>query len=125
MRLSTKGRYAVMAMADLARREGDAARAVALADIAARCNRNATAARKVEREMAKRIAAVAMSHRIGDAFEAIVTGVSDKGTFVRTLAPHVEGMLVRGYAGVDVGDRIRVTLTAADVERGFIDFAAQ
>lgn len=94
----------------------------ALASIAVTCNQKASAARKVEREMAKRIAAVAMSRRIGDHFEAIVTGVNDRGTFVRTLRPHVEGMLVGGRDGVDVGDRLSVTLARTDVERGFIDF---
>lgn len=94
----------------------------ALATIAQRCNERAAAARKVEREMAKRIAAVAMSQRLGQTFDAIVTGVTDRGTFVRTLAPHVEGMLVRGHEGVDVGDKIRVTLARTDVDKGFIDF---
>ena len=69
------------------------------------------------------IAAVAMSHRIGETFDAIVTGVTPKGTFVRVLAPHVEGLLARGQQGVDVGDRLRVTLVRTDVDRGYIDFA--
>ena len=64
------------------------------------------AARKVEREMSKRIAAVAMSSRIGEVFDAIVTGVTPKGTFVRVLQPHLEGLLARGQQGVDVGDKI-------------------
>jgi exoribonuclease-2 len=73
--------------------------------------------------MQKRIAAVAMGGRIGQAFDAIVTGAGEHGTFVRTLQPHVEGMLVRGGKGVDVGDRVRVTLVRADPEPGYIDFA--
>jgi exoribonuclease II len=81
------------------------------------------AARKVERDMSKRIAAVVMSGRIGDDFDAIVTGVTPKGTFVRVLEPHVEGLLARGQEGLDVGDKVRVTLVRADAERGYIDFA--
>ena len=95
----------------------------ALGAIADRCTKMEDAARKVEREMSKRIAAVAMSRRIGEVFDAIVTGVTPKGTFVRVLAPHVEGLLASGAAGVDVGDRLRVRLTRTDPDRGFIDFA--
>jgi exoribonuclease-2 len=73
--------------------------------------------------MQKRIAAVAMSGRIGQAFDAIVTGVNEHGSFVRTIQPHVDGMLVRGQKGVDVGDKIRVTLVRTDPAQGFIDFA--
>jgi VacB/RNase II family 3'-5' exoribonuclease len=95
----------------------------ALGAIADRCTKMEDAARKVEREMSKRIAAVAMSRRIGEVFDAIVTGVTPRGTFVRVLAPHVEGLLASGAAGVDVGDRLRVRLTRTDPDRGFIDFA--
>lgn len=94
----------------------------ALDSIARNCTLKEDAARKVERTMLKRVAAVAMRRRIGQMFTAIVTGVTPKGTFVRLLNPPVEGMLVRGEEGVDVGDRLRVKLTAADPERGFIDF---
>jgi VacB/RNase II family 3'-5' exoribonuclease len=94
-----------------------------LAQVAAQCTRMEDAERKVSREMQKRIAAVAMSGRIGKAFDAIVTGVNEHGSFVRTIRPHVEGMLVRGQQGVDVGDRIRVTLVRTDPAHGFIDFA--
>ncbi len=94
-----------------------------LSKIAANCTAKEDAARKVERAMSKRIAAVAMSRRIGDEFDAIVTGVTDRGTFVRVLQPHVEGLLAQGAQGLDVGDRLRVRLVRADVERGFIDFA--
>ena len=73
--------------------------------------------------MQKRIAAVAMSNRIGQSFDAMVTGVNEHGTFVRVLQPHVEGMLVKGQQGLDVGNRVRVTLVRTDVQRGFIDFA--
>jgi exoribonuclease-2 len=94
-----------------------------LAAIARNCTLKEDAARKVEREMSKRIAAVAMSRRIGDTFDAIVTGVTPSGTFVRVLTPHVEGLLARGQQGADVGDRLRVTLVSTDPQRGYIDFA--
>lgn len=94
-----------------------------LSSIAAQCTRMEDAERKVSREMQKRIAAVAMRNRIGQAFDAIVTGVNQHGSFVRTIQPHVEGMLVRGQQGVDVGDKLRVTLVRTDPERGYIDFA--
>jgi exoribonuclease-2 len=93
-----------------------------LSAIATTCTEKANLARKVEREMSKRIAAVAMQHRLGEQFDAIVTGVTPHGTFVRVLKPHVEGLLVDGQ-GVDVGDKIPVTLVRTDVGRGFIDFA--
>jgi exoribonuclease-2 len=93
-----------------------------LTAIARDCTLKENAARKVEREMSKRIAAVAMSHRIGEMFDAIVTGVTPKGTFVRVLQPHIEGLLARGQQGVDVGDKVRVRLVRTDVEQGYIDF---
>jgi exoribonuclease-2 len=93
-----------------------------LAAIAANCTQKEDAARKVEREMSKRLAAVAMSHRVGETFDAIVTGVTPKGTFVRVLQPHIEGLLAQGAQGVHVGDRVRAKLTRTDVQRGYIDF---
>jgi VacB/RNase II family 3'-5' exoribonuclease len=93
-----------------------------LAAIAANCTAREDAARKVERGMSKRIAAVSMSRRIGQIFDAIVTGAGPKGTFVRVLNPHVEGMLIHGQ-GADVGDKLRVKLICADPQRGYIDFA--
>lgn len=95
----------------------------ALGEVAANCTAKADLARKVEREMSKRIAAVAMSSRIGEEFDAIVTGVTPSGTFVRIVNPHVEGLLAKGQQGADVGDKLRVALVRTDVERGFIDFA--
>ena len=92
--------------------------------IAQRCTLMEDAARKVEREMQKRIAAVVLHPRIGQSFQAIVTGVNQYGTFVRTLDPHVDGMLVQGGKGLDVGDRVTVKLISTNPERGFIDFAA-
>lgn len=100
--------------------------------IAQHCTQMEDAARKVEREMGKRIAAVVMHPRIGQSFRAIVTGVNQYGTFVRTLDPHVDGMLVNaGKPGtaladgrsLDVGDRVTVRLVNTDPQRGFIDFA--
>jgi len=92
--------------------------------IATRCTQMEDAARKVEREMQKRIAAVVLQPHIGQSYRAIVTGVNSYGTFVRTFDPHVEGMLVRGGKGLDVGDKVTVKLIATDPQRGFIDFAA-
>jgi exoribonuclease-2 len=93
-----------------------------LSSIATNCTVKEDAARKVEREMSKRLAAVAMSNRVGEVFDAIVTGVTPHGTFVRVLKPHIEGLLVQGHQGVDVGDKLRVRLTRTDVQRGYIDF---
>lgn len=92
-----------------------------LAAIARNCTEKEDAARKVERAMSKRIAAVAMGSRIGQIFDGIVTGVTPRGTFVRVVKPHAEGLLVHG-AGVDVGDKLRVKLVSADPYRGYIDF---
>jgi len=94
-----------------------------LAGIAANCTQKEDAARKVEREMSKRLAAVAMSHRVGETFDAIVTGVTPKGTFVRVLQPHIEGLLAQGAQGLHVGDKVRAKLTRTDVQRGYIDFS--
>jgi exoribonuclease II len=94
-----------------------------LSSIAANCTEKENAAKKVEREMSKRLAATAMEKHIGDLFDAIVTGVTPHGTFVRILQPRVEGLLAQGQQGLDVGDRVRVKLIRTDVQRGFIDFA--
>jgi exoribonuclease-2 len=92
--------------------------------IALRCTLMEDNARKVEREMQKRIAAVVLRPRIGQSFPAIVTGVNQYGTFVRTLDPHVDGMVVSGGKGLDVGDKVTVKLISTNPEKGFIDFAA-
>jgi len=94
----------------------------ALDGIARNCTLKEDAARKVERVMQKRIAAVALAGRVGESFPAVVTGVTPKGVYVRVFDPPVEGRLMRGEQGVDVGDRVRVTLLATDPQRGFIDF---
>jgi VacB/RNase II family 3'-5' exoribonuclease len=93
-----------------------------LADIADHCTERQSAARKVERVMRKVIAAALLHDRIGESFDAIVTGASGKGTFVRLIAPPAEGRVVRGEQGMDVGDRVRVRLVSTSVEKGFIDF---
>ena len=90
--------------------------------VARNCTQREDAERKVERAMNKRIAAVAMHDRIGEVFPAVVTGVTPKGVFVRALSPAVEGRLMRGEHGLDVGDQIRVKLLNTDPARGFIDF---
>lgn len=91
--------------------------------IAARCTAMESAARKVERTMRKIVAAALLEHRVGELFDAIVTGVTKSGTFARLTRPPAEGRVVRGERGLDVGDRIRVRLVEADVAKGFIDFA--
>jgi exoribonuclease R len=94
-----------------------------LTAIALNCTLKEDAAWKVEREMSQRIAAVAMSSRIGETFDAIVTGVNSHGTFVRVLKPAVEGLLAQGREGADVGDKLRVKLIRTGIQRGYIDFA--
>jgi exoribonuclease-2 len=90
--------------------------------IAVHCTLMEDNARKVERDMQKRIAAVVLKPRIGQSFPAIVTGVNKYGTFVRTLDPHVDGMVVQGGKGLDVGDKVTAKLISTDPQRGFIDF---
>jgi VacB/RNase II family 3'-5' exoribonuclease len=94
-----------------------------LQELAQHCTEAEDRANKVERQGGKSAAALLLEPRIGQPFEAIVTGASPKGTWVRLLQPPVEGKLVHGADGLDVGDRVQVKLIAADVERGFIDFA--
>ena len=79
-------------------------------------------AQKVERTVAKSAAALMLSKRLGEAFEGVITGASEKGTWVHVLSVPVEGKLVRGGLGLDVGQRVRVKLLSVDVDRGFIDF---
>ncbi len=94
-----------------------------LRDLAKCCTDREDDATKVERRMRKSAAALLLSGRIGESFDAIVTGASDKGTWVRLFQPPTEGRLERGSQGLDVGDKLRVKLIHTDVERGFIDFA--
>ncbi len=90
--------------------------------LAKHCTQEEDAAKKVERQVRKSAAAMVLESRIGEQFDAIVTGAAAKGTWVRLLDPPVEGRLVHGFEGLDVGHRIRVQLVDTDVERGFIDF---
>jgi VacB/RNase II family 3'-5' exoribonuclease len=94
-----------------------------LSMIAKHCTEREDAARKVERKMRKVAAAVLLESRVGEEFDAIVTGVTPKGTFARLIKPPVDGRVMRGEYGLRVGDRVRVRLLATDPRRGFIDFA--
>ena len=95
----------------------------ALTSLAAHCTRQEDAANKVERLAAKAAAALWLTPKIGESFNAIVTGAGPKGTWVRIMPTPVEGRLERGAEGLDVGDRVRVRLLSTDPRRGFIDFA--
>lgn len=94
-----------------------------LETLAKHCTEQEDAANKVERRVSKSAAALLIEHRIGETFNGIVTGASDKGTWVRLLDLPVEGKLMRGFQGQDVGQRIRVRLDSVDIEQGFIDFS--
>ena len=94
-----------------------------LGAIAQHLNERDSAARKVERSMQKRVAAVALSGRVGQQFDGVITGANDKGTFVRVFRPPVEGKIVRGADGLDVGDTTTVTLVSTDPVHAYIDFA--
>ncbi len=93
-----------------------------LIELARHCTEKEDDATKVERQVAKSAAAMLLASRIGDKFEAICTGASDKGTWVRIFQPPIEGRLFQGYSGVDVGHRLQVKLIHVDIERGYIDF---
>jgi VacB/RNase II family 3'-5' exoribonuclease len=90
--------------------------------LADHCTEKEDDAEKVERQLRKSAAALLLESRIGQRFDAIVTGASDRGTWVRLLEPPVEGKVVTGERGLDVGDSVRVELVSTDVERGYIDF---
>jgi exoribonuclease-2 len=90
--------------------------------LAKHCTEEEDAAKKIERQVAKSAAAMLLESRIGEQFDAIVTGASDKGTWVRIFQPPIEGKLESGFEGLDVGHRLRVQLIRTDVDRGYIDF---
>ena len=94
-----------------------------LTDLADHCTEKEDDATKVERQVRKSAAALLLSDRIGERFDAIITGASEQGTWVRLFNPPVEGRLDGGAEGLDVGDRTRVKLVSANVQRGYIDFA--
>jgi exoribonuclease II len=95
---------------------------VELRTLAAHCTVQEDNASKVERQVAKSAAAFLLRPRIGRQFDAIVTGAADKGTWVRISNPTIEGRLMTGFEGLQVGDRVTVKLLRVDVERGYIDF---
>ncbi len=90
--------------------------------LAVHCTEAEDAATKVERQVEKSAAALLLESRIGERFDSIVTGASEKGTWVRLLNIPVEGKLVEGFEGLDVGERVRVQLIDTNVEQGYIDF---
>ena len=96
-----------------------------LKDLAEHCTEKEDDATRVERQVRKSAAALLLSDKIGVRFDAIVTGASTKGTWVRLFQPPVEGRLEQGAQGLDVGDRVHVRLIHTDVQRGFIDFARE
>jgi exoribonuclease-2 len=93
-----------------------------LTEIAKHCTKQEDNASKVERQVLKAAGAYLLHNRIGEVFDAIVTGAAPKGTFVRISSPLLEGRVVRGFEGLDVGDTTRVRLVAVDAEQSFIDF---
>ncbi len=93
-----------------------------LDNLAIHCTDTEDVVKKIERRVEKSAAALLLESRIGEQFDAIVTGASEKGTWVRLFKIPVEGKVVRGYEGLDVGDRTRVQLISVDVEHGYIDF---
>lgn len=94
-----------------------------LQELAEHCTQQEDMATKVERQVRKSAAAMLLGSHIGERFDAIVTGASDKGTWVRISRPTAEGRLVKGFEGLDVGDTVQVQLVHTDAARGFIDFA--
>ena len=96
-----------------------------LTGLAAHCTRQEDAAKKVERQVRKAAVAMLIESRVGDTFDAVVTGASAKGTYVRVASPLMEGRVMRGASGLDVGDRTRVRLDGVDVERGYINFSVE
>ena len=93
-----------------------------LGQLATHCTQQEDAANKVERQVRKSAAAMVLASRVGEHFDAIITGASNKGTYVRVGAPPIEGKLMHNTTGLDVGDRLGVRLSGVDIDRGFIDF---
>ena len=93
-----------------------------LQSLAAHCTAQEDNAAKVERQVGKSAAALLLAPRIGQRFDAIITGAAAKGTWARITSPTAEGRIVKGFEGLEVGDHVRVTLVQTDIARGFIDF---
>jgi VacB/RNase II family 3'-5' exoribonuclease len=93
--------------------------------IAEHCTKQEDEANRVERQVRKSATAMLVKSRVGDRFDAIVTGASSKGTYVRVFTPPMEGRVMKGERGLDVGDRVRVRLEGVDIERGYIDFVRE
>jgi exoribonuclease-2 len=93
-----------------------------LSSLADHCTQQEDAANKVERQVRKSAAASLLESRVGEKFDAIVTGASSKGTWVRIFQPPIEGKVVHGEEGLDIGERTRVKLVHVNIERGHIDF---
>jgi exoribonuclease-2 len=93
-----------------------------LESLALHCTQKEDDAKKVERQVSKSAAALVLEHHIGEEYDAIVTGAAEKGTWVRIQHPHIEGRIISGAEGLDVGLKIRVQLVATDIENGYIDF---
>jgi exoribonuclease R len=96
-----------------------------LKDLASHCTMQEDNAAKVERRVSKSAAALLLRDKVGQTFKGLVTGAADKGTWARILAPPVEGRIVRGFKGLQVGQAVQVRLLDVDVRRGFIDFACE
>jgi exoribonuclease-2 len=107
----------VLAGAEAAYTRGD------LETLARHCTEQEDNANKVERHVSKSAAALLLETKIGQQFDGIVTGASEKGTWVRIFRPPAEGRLISGFEGLSVGRKVTVELVETDVERGFIDFS--
>jgi exoribonuclease-2 len=90
--------------------------------LAEHCTKQEDAADKVERQVRKSASALIICDRVGDYFDGIVTGASQKGTWARVFRPPVEGKVIANWEGLDVGDRVRLKLVGVDIPKGFIDF---
>jgi exoribonuclease-2 len=90
--------------------------------IALHCTQTEDDANKVERQVEKSAAAMLLESRIGEKFDALVTGAADKGTWVRLLNLPVEGKLMKSLNHLDVGEHLKVQLVSVDIDKGYIDF---
>lgn len=93
-----------------------------LSRLAVHCTQQEDSAMKVERQVSKSASAAFLSSQIGTIFQGIITGVNEKGTWVRIFQPPVEGKIIHGFERLKIGDKVSVQLTYVDVAKGFIDF---